>query len=125
MNLTNQVPVLTKPSRSYQTLYLIFAILSFVISWGIFLQFLLSGDASIGAFFRQCFGTHIASLLSSDILISFVILITFTAIELKRLDQPNYWIALYIAATWSVGICFALSLFLYQRETWRLQTPKS
>ena len=122
MNLANQSPVLNTGSRSCQTLYLVFAILSCVISWGIFLQFLLSGNASIAEFFHQCFATHIASLLSSDILISFVILTVFSAIELKRLDRPSYWVAVYIAATWSVGVCFGLSLFLYQRETWRLES---
>jgi len=60
-----------------QALYLACIVLSVVTSWGIFLQFLLSGEASVSAFFAQCFATPIATLLSSDVLLSAVIFLLF------------------------------------------------
>lgn len=102
-----------------QYLYLILMILSAVISWAFFLQFLFSGEASINAFFQQSFATAISDLWASDVLISALIFFIFARVELKRLGVPTSWWAIYVIAAFSVGLCFALSLFLYQRETWR------
>ena len=98
--------------------YAICIVLSVIISWGIFSQFLLSGDASIDSFFSQAFSTSISTLLSSDIIITAVIFLAFARIELKRLGMPANRLALYALATCCVGICCSLSLFLYQRERW-------
>ncbi len=105
-------------SNGLSMLYLVFVILSLLVSWGIFSEFLFSSDASISAFFQQAFATPISTLISSDILISAPIFWVFAYKELKRLGMPLNWLALYIVGTSSVGICFALSLFLYQREVW-------
>jgi hypothetical protein len=107
-----------KASFALSRLYLVFAMLSLLISWGIFSQFLLSDQASIAAFFQQAFASPVATLISSDILISAPIFWVLAYQELKRLGMPLNWLALYIVGTSSVGICFALSLFLYQRELW-------
>lgn len=98
--------------------YAICSVLSVIISWGIFSQFLLSGDASVDSFFNQAFSTPVSTLLSSDIIITAVIFLAFARIELKRLGMPANRLALYALATCSVGICCSLSLFLYQREQW-------
>ena len=98
--------------------YAICSILSLIISWGIFLQFLLSGNASIDSFFNQALSTDVSTLLSSDIIITSVIFLAFARIELKRLKMPANRIALYALATYCVGICCSLSSFLYQREQW-------
>jgi len=109
----------TTPSVSRSSrFYAISVVLSVVISWGIFSQFLLSGDASIGHFFEQAFSTSVSTLLSSDIIITAVIFLTFARIELKRLGMPANRLALYALATCCVGICCGLALFLYQREQW-------
>ena len=106
-------------SASYSTrFYAVSIVLSVVVSWTIFLPFLLSGDASIGSFFDQAFSTSVSTLLSSDIIITAVIFLAFARIELKRLGMPANRLALYILATCCVGICCSLSLFLYQREQW-------
>jgi hypothetical protein len=110
INVTTQ----SRPaSFALSKLYLVLAIFSLLISWGIFSQFLLSDGASIAAF-----ASPTATLISSDILITAPIFWIFAYQELKRLGMPVNWLALYGVATSSVGICFALSLFLYQREVW-------
>ncbi len=120
INLTTQQ---RSSSAGLSTLYLVFAILSLLVSWGIFSEFLFSSDASIPAFFQQAFANPISSLVSSDIVISALIFFVFAYRELKRLEMPLNWLAIYIAGTFSVGICFALSLFLYQRELWLKRSP--
>ena len=106
-------------SASYRSrFYAVSIVLSVVISWAIFLQFLLSGDASISSFFDQAFSTSVSTLLSSDIIITAVIFFAFARIELKRLGMPANRLALYALATCCIGICCSLSLFLYQREQW-------
>lgn len=90
--------------------------LSAVISWIIFFQFLLSPNASIREFFAQAFGTPIATLISSDIVLSYFIILVFASIELKRMGMSASRLLLYTLVTFSVGICGSLPLFLYQRE---------
>lgn len=107
-----------KPASGKSWFYAICGVLSVVISWGIFSQFLLSGEASISSFFSQAFSTSVSTLLSSDIIITAIIFLAFARIELKRLEMPANCLALYALATCSVGICCSLSLFLYQREQW-------
>jgi hypothetical protein len=108
---------------SLSKLYLAFVILSLLVSWGIFSEFLFSGDASMPAFFQQAFANPVSSLVSSDIVISALIFFVFAYRELKRLEMPPTWLAIYVMGTFSVGICFALSLFLYQRELWLKRFP--
>lgn len=106
-------------SASYRSqFYTVSIVLSVVISWAIFLPFLLSGSASIGGFFDQAFSTSVSTLLSSDIVITAVIFLVFARIELKRLGMPANRLALYALATCCVGVCCSLALFLYQREKW-------
>ena len=129
MDLANQPlsrqSTATQRNQSLKLFYLICTVLSVLISWGIFAQFLLTGNASAIAFFQQAFQTPIATLVSSDVLISALIFLTFARIELNRLGMPGNRFWLYIVGTFSVGVCFALGLFLYQREIWlgRAQAP--
>lgn len=109
---------LDKQTSDKSWFYAICSLLSLITSWGIFSQFLLSGDASIDSFFNEALSTTVSILLSSDIIITSIIFLAFTRIELKRLGMPANRIALYALATYCVGICCSLSLFLYQREQW-------
>lgn len=107
-----------KSISNKSALYALCLVFSVVISWGIFSQFLLSGEATIASFFSQAFNNAVSTLLSSDILITAIIFLAFARIELKRLGMPASRLALYALVTCSVGICGSLSLFLYQREQW-------
>ena len=98
--------------------YAICSVLSVIVAWAIFSQFLLSGNASIGSFFGKAFSTSVSTLLSSDIIITAAIFLAFARIELKRLGMPANRLALYALVTCCVGICGSLSLFLCQREQW-------
>lgn len=106
------------PATNKSLLYGTCVVLSVIISWGIFSQFLFSDGASLSSFFQQAFATPVATLISSDIVLSALIFWAFAHIELKRLGMPANRLLLYVLVTCSVGICGGLSLFLYQRERW-------
>ncbi len=106
-------------SQALKTIYFICIIVSVVVSWGILSQFLFSGDASVSSFFQQSFASPVSTLISSDILITAPIFLIFARVELSRLGMPANRLLLYTIATFSVGICCSLSLFLYQREVWQ------
>ncbi len=112
-------------SQSLKVIYLLCTALSILISWGIFSQFFLAGNASIAAFFQQAFQTPVATLVSSDVLLSLIIFIIFAYAELNRLNMPSNKLLLYVLVGSSVGVCCALSLFLYQREAWLLDTKNA
>ncbi|MEL6552627.1 MAG: DUF2834 domain-containing protein [Cyanobacteria bacterium J06621_11] len=107
---------------SVSTLYLFCFIISVVVSWAIASQFLLSGQPSLSKFFELAFANSVATLVSSDILLSASIFLFFAYRELKRLGMPLNRMALYILLTGSVGICASLSMFLYQRENWLIKS---
>jgi len=111
----------TNTHANKQLIYLLLIGVSIVVSWGIFAQFLFTDHASVERFFEEAFASPIATLLSSDILLSALIFLIFARIELKRLGMPNRQLVVYTIATFSVGVCCGLSLFLYQRETWLIQ----
>ncbi|MEL6470942.1 MAG: DUF2834 domain-containing protein [Cyanobacteria bacterium J06623_4] len=117
---TTQISLPTAANRSanYNAIYFICSVVSLVISWSIFAQFLFSGTASVDGFFAEAFATPVATLVSSDVLLSAVIFLIWARVELKRLGMPSSRMVIYAIATFSVGVCFGLSLFLYQREDW-------
>ncbi|MEM6869486.1 MAG: DUF2834 domain-containing protein [Cyanobacteria bacterium P01_C01_bin.121] len=125
MNATQSKSASGSPApASRATLYLVCLVISVAISWGIFAQFLLADSASVSQFFKEAFASPIATLVSSDVLLSAGIFLLFARIELNRLKMPSNRLALYVLVTSSVGVCGALSLFLYQRENWLAKNRK-
>ncbi|MEL7357955.1 MAG: DUF2834 domain-containing protein [Cyanobacteria bacterium J06560_6] len=109
----------TKSVSTLSTVYLLCLIVSIVVSWGIFSQFVMSDQASFTHFFDLAFANPVSRLLSSDILLTAPIFLFFASKELKRLSMPANRLVIYAVVTCSVGVCAALSLFLYQREVWQ------
>ncbi len=116
--MTNSIAQRRTQPFSLKTLYLALTVVSLVVSWGIFLQFLLSGEASIAVFFQQALANPISILFSSDVIISAIVFFAFAYVELKRLGMSPNRLAVYFVTTFSIGVCFSLALFLYQRESW-------
>ena len=112
----------TKASSTQTTIYLLCFIVSVVVSWGVFSQFLISDHASFLHFFEVAFANPVSTLLSSDILLTAPIFLFFANRELRQLGMPSNRLAIYIVATGCIGVCGGLSLFLYQREVWLTRT---
>ena len=112
----------SKSPSTLSTVYLLCLIVSIVVSWGIFFQFVTSDQASFIYFFELALANPVSVLLSSDILLTAPIFLFFASKELKRLGMPSNRLAIYFLVTFSVGICASLSLFLYQREIWQRES---
>lgn len=96
-------------------LYLIFAVIGFVGPYSFLISFLTAHGADGKAFVQQLFGTKISSLFAVDVLVSSVVFLRYLRQEATRYSIGYAW--LYVVALLTVGLSFALPLFLYVRES--------
>jgi hypothetical protein len=95
-------------------LYLVLAVIGFVLPYYFFVSFLVENSLDIGLLFDQLFANDISTFFAMDLIITAIALLIFVAREAARYQMRNWW--LYIIATLAVGPSFALPLFLYFRE---------
>ena len=96
-------------------LYLILAVLGFVVPYTFFISFLMAHGLDGRAFLRELFGTPISAFFAVDLLLSCVVFVQYLRQEAARVSIAHWW--LYLVALLTVGLSFALPLFLYVRET--------
>jgi hypothetical protein len=106
-----------------KNIYLILAILGFVIPYYFLVRFLIEQGSYIPLFnipllVSQLFVNDISAFFAVDLIISTIVFWVWLVAETGRLQMNNSWV--YILASLTVGLSFALPLFLYFRED-RLQ----
>lgn len=94
--------------------YLVLAVIGAVVPYWFFLEFLRAHGLNGMLLIQQLFGTPISSFFAADLLISAVVFVFFLRTEAARLSIESRWP--YIVALLTVGLSFALPLFLYARE---------
>lgn len=104
----------TAPFGSMKSLYLLFAIAGTIAPWFWLLQD-PSALLSPALFLQRAFANHIATALTTDLLISAIAFFCFAWVELKRLSTSRSWLILYISLTFGVGLSCSLPFFLYRR----------
>lgn len=97
--------------------YLFLAAIGFIAPYYFFISFLLGHGLDARLFLRQLFGTPISSFFAVDLLISCVVFILFLKQEAARHSMKHQWV--YLIALCTVGLSFALPLFLWAREARR------
>ena len=60
-----------------KTLYLVLAILGFVVPYSFFVSFLAANGVDVTKFVQQLFGTPISSFFAADLLLSSVVFVFF------------------------------------------------
>jgi hypothetical protein len=100
---------------SQKRLYLILAVIGFVCPYYFFISFLRTQGLDGKAFVQELFGTRISIFFAVDLLISCVVFVRFLRQEARRRSIAHWW--LYLVALLTVGLSFALPLFLYVRES--------
>ena len=72
----------------------------------------------IALFFRELFSTRIGGFFGLDVMISAVVLFTFTTLETMRLKIKNGGsvVAAVVIATFFAGVSSGFPLFLYLRQ---------
>ena len=96
-------------------LYLILAVIGFVSPYYFFIAFLRTNGLDGSAFLQQLFATKISAFFAVDLLLSSVVFVGYLRQEVARYAMRWWW--LYLVALLTVGLSFALPLFLYVRES--------
>lgn len=100
---------------SRKQLYLILAVIGFVVPYYFLISFLKTYGLDARAFVRQLFGTSISTFFAADLILSSLVFVRFLRQEAARYSIARWW--LYLVALLTVGLSFALPLFLYVRES--------
>ena len=95
-------------------LFLLLAVLGFVLPLRYFLRFLMTEGLNFSLFFSQLFQNNVSSFFAMDVFVSTIALWVFVFVEGRRRRMKGLWI--YVVCTMLVGVSFALPLFLFFRE---------
>src|SRR5215510_9741710 len=96
-------------------LYLILAVIGFVVPYYFFISFLTAYGLDGKAFVEQLFGAEVSAFFAVDLLLSCVVFVVYLRREAARYSIERWWV--YLAALFVVGLSFALPLFLWARES--------
>ena len=96
-------------------LYLILAVIGLFVPYYFFVSFLTVHGLDGKAFVQELFGSKISTFFAADLLVSCVVFVRYLRQEAARTGIGYWW--LYLVALLTVGLSFALPLFLYVRET--------
>jgi hypothetical protein len=97
-----------------KNLYLVLAILGFVLPYYFFASFLLVYGFDLQLFFQQLFANDIATFFVMDLVIAAIVFWVFMIQEARRVDIGNSWI--FVVFSLLISFSFAFPLFLYYRE---------
>ena len=97
-----------------KNIYLVFALIGLFAPYYFLLQFLSANGFNIPLLIEQLFANQISTFFAVDLIISIVIFWIYMIAEAIKLQMKNWW--LYVLASLTVGLSFALPLFLYFRE---------
>ena len=98
-------------------LYLILAVIGIALPYYFLITFLKTHGLDGGALLQQLFGTQISTFFAVDLIIASIVFIVYLPREAKHFSIQNWW--LYLIPLFTVGLSFALPLFLYVRENRR------
>jgi len=97
-----------------KNLYLALAIVGLTVPYYFLVSFLRTFGLDGKAFVEELFGTSISAFFATDLIISCLVFLIYLRQEAKRLSMRYSWV--YVIALLTVGLSFALPLFLYVRE---------
>ncbi len=94
--------------------YLFLSAIGFIAPYYFLIAFLLAHGLEARLFVRQLFGTPISTFFAVDLIVASVVFIVYLAHEGTRWSMKHKWV--YLIALCTVGLSFALPLFLWARE---------
>ncbi|WKZ49328.1 MAG: DUF2834 domain-containing protein [Anaerolineales bacterium] len=97
-----------------KNLYLALAVLGLLAPYYFLFQFLGANGFNISLLTDQLFANEISTFFAVDLILSVIVFWVWMSAEARRLQMKNTWA--YILASLTVGLSFALPLFLYFRE---------
>jgi len=103
-----------QPMKS-RYIYLALAVIGFVGPYYFFISFLVAHGFDGRLFLNQLFGSPISSFFAVDLLLASVVFVRYLGQESARHSIGYQWV--FLIALLTVGLSFALPLFLYVRES--------
>ena len=97
-----------------KTLYLALCVAGVLVPYWQFLPWVFQHGLNLALFVRELFANRIGAFFAMDVVLSAVVLLSFSRIEGARLGMRRRW--LVIVAVLTVGVSLGLPLFLYLRE---------
>ena len=97
-----------------KTAYIALAFIGLFAPYYFLFKFLAANGLDLPLLLRQLFANNISTFFAVDLIISIIIFWIYMVGEATKLQMKNWW--LYILASLTVGLSFALPLFLYFRE---------
>ena len=97
-----------------KNIFLVLAILGFIAPYFFFVQVPPESALDFPALLQPLFANNFMKGVGMDLTVSVIVFWTFVFVEGSRLQMKNLWV--YLLATLTVGLSFALPLFLYFRE---------
>ncbi|SRR6266498_5480689 len=97
-----------------KTTYIALAFVGLFAPYYFLFNFLNTNGLNLPLLIRQLFANNISTFFAVDLIISILVFWIYMVGEATKLQMKNWW--LYILASLTVGLSFALPLFLYFRE---------
>lgn len=97
-----------------KNIYLVLALIGLIAPYLFFFRFLSVNGLNVGLLVQLLFANDISTFFAVDLVISIIVFWIYMVSEATTLQMKNWW--LYIVASLTVGLSFALPLFLYFRE---------
>ena len=97
-----------------KNIFLVLAILGFVAPYLFFVQVPPESLADFSGLIQPLFANNFMKGVAMDLTVSVIVFWTFVFVEGSRIQMKYLWV--YLLATLTVGLSFALPLFLYFRE---------
>jgi hypothetical protein len=105
-----------------KTIYLVLCFAGAILPYWEFVPWIAQHGLNLPLLLRELFANRISAFFGMDVVVSAVVLITFTRVESVQLKIPRRWIP--VLAVLTVGVSLGFPLFLYMREI-RLEELKS
>ena len=99
---------------SRKNIFLVLAVLGLVVPYWFFFQFFNANGLNIGLLVQQALGNPVSIAFTVDLVLSIIVFWIYMFSEANKLQMKNAW--LYLLASLTIGLSFALPLFLYFRE---------
>jgi len=97
-----------------KNIYLTLAFIGLLLPYYVLFKFLVANGLDMPLLIGQLFANSISTFFAVDLVISIIVFWIYMMAEAHKLEMKNWW--LYILASLTVGLSFALPLFLYFRE---------
>ena len=97
-----------------KNVYLLLAAIGLLVPYWFFFQFFKANGFQLGLLLQQALINPVSIAFTVDLVLSIIVFWFYLFGEANKLQMKNAW--LYVLASLTIGLSFALPLFLYFRE---------